>query len=115
MLYVGRGPSESHYRYVILDSPETKNMIDFEKFERPAIIHADATFNEVFGRPWNLLRLDSLPTLYEPRVPNNTPSRLFEDGTIATMHFEANEDEIAEMHANKLKKIKVSGRLTYIK
>ncbi|CAO3647128.1 unnamed protein product [Cunninghamella blakesleeana] len=117
-MYSGQGPSESPYRYVILDG--AKNMVDFEKFERPSILHSQATFNEVYGRPWNKLMLPQLPTLNQDFALNTKrkdpgENKLFEDGTIANVIFEADEQIIQSVHADKTqKKAKVTGRLTYI-
>ncbi|KAI7867493.1 coth protein-domain-containing protein [Spinellus fusiger] len=113
LLYTGSGPGGVSYRYVIFNDPETRKIVDYEKFQRPAIVNEEATVNEVFGRPWNALRLSKIPTLYND-LTNYNPSKLFDDGIIATLHFQANEDDIENMHNNKMKKIKVSGKMTYI-
>ncbi|KAF7730857.1 hypothetical protein EC973_001375 [Apophysomyces ossiformis] len=114
MLYTGQAPGQVPYRYVIMDT--SKTILDFERFERPGIEQANMTFNEVFGRPWNKLSLFSLPQIYpfEPSDPGL--SKLYDDGTIATLHFEGSEADIREMHTNKMeKKLSVSGKLSYIR
>ncbi|KAG0180597.1 hypothetical protein DFQ29_000355 [Apophysomyces sp. BC1021] len=114
LLYAGRAPGQAPYRYVILDT--SKTIIDFEKFERPAIEQANQTFNEVFGRPWNKLSLFTLPQLY-PFEPNDSGlSKLYEEGGVATLHFEGSDSDIRDMHTNKMeRKLSVNGRLTYIR
>ncbi|KAI8374262.1 coth protein-domain-containing protein [Radiomyces spectabilis] len=116
MLYHGPGPNNEPYRYVVYDG--TNQLLDFESFERPAIQHAERTFNEVYNRPWNKLKLTELPQLYNfsSYSKNADPgaSKLFDEGTIATLHFQAPNDELHNMHTNKIQKIKVTGTLTYI-
>ncbi|KAG2186110.1 hypothetical protein INT43_002548 [Umbelopsis isabellina] len=113
MLYSGNAPGETSYRYVIVDSLENKVLLDFEKFQRPAINTLDRTYNEVFGRAWNQLSLPSIPKMYD--YPYPVPeSKLFEEGTIASIHFRADQAEVDKMHTQFQDEIKVKGVLTYI-
>lgn len=131
MLYTGTGPSSDPYRYVILDN--NNNIVHFEPFERPAIEHSGQSFYETYGRPWNKLTLPTIPQLYdfntstghsEPLPKDHRASivdpaecRLFEEGTIATIHLEADDAQVKAMHLNKMEKkaARVEGRLTYIR
>lgn len=113
MLYSGMAPGEASYRYVIVDSLENKVLLDFEKFQRPAINTLDRTYNEVFGRAWNQLSLPTIPKIYD--YPYPVPeSKLFEEGTIASIHFRADQAEIDKMHTQFQEEIKVKGVMTYI-
>ncbi|KAM3589453.1 hypothetical protein VKS41_000317 [Umbelopsis sp. WA50703] len=113
LLYSGMAPGETSYRYVIVDSLDNKVLLDFEKFQRPAINTLDRTYNEVFGRAWNQLSLPTIPKLYDYPypVPEN---KLFEEGTISTIHFRADQAEIDNMHTQFAEAIKVKGVMTYI-
>jgi hypothetical protein len=114
LLYSGMAPGETSYRYVIVDSLDNKVLLDFEKFQRPAINTLDRTYNEVFGRAWNQLSLPTIPKLYDYPypVPEN---KLFEEGTISTIHFRADQAEIDNMHTQFAEAIKVKGVMTYIR
>lgn len=117
LLYSGTAPSDKPYRYVILDQKQG-NIVHFEPFERPPIENANHTFHETYGRPWNKISLPSLPHIYNFRYGSSSPSsRLFEEGTIATIHIEANDADIQRMHANKFDKdlAKVHANMTYIR
>ena len=129
MLYKGIGPSSEPYRYVILDNDQNKAIIHYEQFERPAIQEAVETFHETYGRPWNKLHIPPIPRVYDfdsshlnpvndPFAPVDDPaaSELFQEGTIATIHFKVDEDEAQEMHTKKFdKKAKVKGDMTFIR
>lgn len=114
MLYSGMAPGEIDYRYVIVDSMERKTVLDFEKFKRPAIMTQDKTYNEVFGRAWNQLSLPALPKVYDyPYLMKS--SKLFEEGQIATIHFQGDAPELENMHGKTIEEIKVKGTMTYIR
>lgn len=114
MLYSGMAPGEIEYRYVIVDSMERKTVLDFEKFKRPAIMTQDKTYNEVFGRAWNQLSLPDLPKMYDYPYQMKR-SKLFEEGQIATIHFQGDASELENMHGRTKEEIKVKGTMTYIR
>lgn len=108
-LHTGSAPGESTYRYVQLDP------YDYEAFERPALMHAERTFNEVYGRPWNQLRLPVLPKVFD--IPfDNGPSLLYEDGVIANLFFEFDPVTLDLLHSDKMNTVaKIDGKLSYIR
>ncbi|KAG2219553.1 hypothetical protein INT45_013212 [Circinella minor] len=128
MLYKGVGPSSEPYRYVILDNHQNKDIIHYEQFERPAIQEAKETFHETYGRPWNKLHIPSIPRVYDfdsshlnpvndsfAPVEDPAASELFQEGTIATLHFKMDEENAQELHTNKYdKKVKIKGDMTFI-
>ncbi|KAI9320767.1 coth protein-domain-containing protein [Dichotomocladium elegans] len=120
MLYTGTGPSSSKpYRYVILRN-SSLDIVQSEPFERPPIEHASHTFYETYGRSWNKINLPDLPQVYPFSEINQTEldpaaSPLYEDGTIATLHFQIDDDELQLLHAKKSdKELKVQGTMTYL-
>ncbi|ORY94137.1 coth protein-domain-containing protein [Syncephalastrum racemosum] len=128
LLYSGRAPGGKEYRYVTLGAAD--EILDTETFDRPAMYEAKDTYNEVYGRPWNKIFLPELPQLYDFDSRNKAPligssnqtvkdpakNDLFEDGTIATIHITADEEDIQAMHANKMDKkaARMDGKLTFI-
>lgn len=127
LLYSGRAPGGKEYRYVTLGAAD--EILDTEAFDRPAMYEAKETYNEVYGRPWNKIFLPELPQVYDFDSRNKAPLQgnatvqdpakndLFEEGTIATIHITADEEDIQAMHANKMDKkaARMDAKLTYIR
>lgn len=127
MMYTASAPKgQTSYKYTI-KNPEDPTAITTETFDRPAEYLTDTkSFNDVFGQNWHKVDdMNPLPQLYEfdkekysPMGGNHDPaaSNLYEDGTIATVHFSAPEEDILKLHTYKMSKlVKLKGDLTYIK
>ncbi|ORX54963.1 hypothetical protein DM01DRAFT_1389469 [Hesseltinella vesiculosa] len=116
--YSGYAPGQKEYRYTILNG--TLDVHHYEDFERPAIMEAASTFNEVYDRSWNKLDLPDLPTVYSyddygTARPIPGESALYEDGHIANLFFEGDAEDLFEIHDNKMNNsLRVWGNLTYI-
>jgi hypothetical protein len=128
LLYTGMGPGKQPYRYVLLNDLTSKEMVDFEPFERPAILQSDRTFNEVFGRPWNKLALPTLPKVYPFELGPDTPknkkhadedlghSKLYEDGVIANLMFNFDPALLDQLHSDKMDPLKkIKGTMSYVR
>jgi hypothetical protein len=127
MMYNGLAPKGvTSYKYTIKSS-EDPTAVTTETFDRPAEYLTDIeSFNDVFGQNWHKIDdMNPLPQLYafdkekySPQGGNNDPgaSNLYEDGTIATIHFTAPEEDIWKMHTYKMSKlVKLKGDFTYIR
>jgi hypothetical protein len=125
LLYTGVAPkSQSTYRYVIVSTKNPRKIISQEDFDRQqTAAFQDKTFNDVYGQNWHVYdQIKPLPQLYsfdkDTNGGMNDPmaSHLFQEGTIATLHLSAPDEDVSFMHLNKLNKlIKLKGTLTYIK
>lgn len=125
MLYKATAPSShSTYRYVVVSTANPQEIISEEEFDRTLTnAFADRTLNDVYGQDWHVWdESKPLPQLYSfnkdstGRMSDPVASHLFQEGTIATVHLSAPEEDVAYLHANKMdKKFKLKGTLTYIK
>jgi hypothetical protein len=127
MMYTGLAPkSENSYKYTITKKSD-QSVVSTEEFDRPAEYPSvERTYNDIYGQNWRKIDdMNTLPQLYafdkdkySPKGGMNDPaaSNLYEEGTIATIHFKAPPEDIEKMHTYKMSRlVKLHGDLTYIK
>ncbi|KAG2171518.1 hypothetical protein INT43_008244, partial [Umbelopsis isabellina] len=111
LLFSGQAPKGAAYHYCILDAGN--NVIEQESFDRYSNPDGVA-LNEIYNRTQTLVDLPALPKLWEYPYEAKFSDQLHKDGKIATLHFQAKEEDIDNMHADLNADVKVQGNMTYI-
>ncbi|KAF7723900.1 hypothetical protein EC973_001523 [Apophysomyces ossiformis] len=112
LLYTGEAPAATQgYYYSKLAGDQ---VVEKEGFMRSAL--ETDTPNEFYNRSWNSATVSSLPTLLSPlSLINHTDLSPHLKNEIVTYHFEADQDQINQMHQHPLTNtVKVHGTMTRI-
>ncbi|KAF7723902.1 hypothetical protein EC973_001525 [Apophysomyces ossiformis] len=112
LLYTGKAPAATQgYYYSKLAGDQ---VVEKEGFMRSAI--ETDTPNEFYNRSWNSATVSSLPTLLSPlSLINHTDLSPHLKNEIVTYHFEADQDQINQMHQHPVTNtVKVRGTMTRI-
>lgn len=102
LLHSGKAPIASNgYQCALIDKNNASNVIGKETFSRDSITNSSKSLNEYYGRSWNSMSLDPLPTIMDPLpIINRIESDLHIDGQIPTIHITGNQTTIDYIHTN---------------
>ncbi|KAI9358761.1 coth protein-domain-containing protein [Pilaira anomala] len=114
ILFQGKAPSNSPYRYAKLKKGST-DLEEQEKFTRAA--RTKNTLNEYYGRSWNIKPMatfQNIPSINKNFDRQIDDSILHPKGEIATLHVVVNQDELDNIHKNFMDDLTIPANVTYI-